>query len=153
MLTAQVGVRASADLTLPPDLPEVVRGMNRRLARDTALRIRENASGGPGARYLNARTGATARSAYATVTPGGYVAGARGPGVESNEEGAVIQAKGGGWLTFRLFRPEDTARPTGRWVRVRSVTIRPKHFVRDAVLGTLAHADEALAETLEGLGW
>lgn len=149
----QVKAGFSGPLPELPDPQALLRSMTRTWADDARARIQEKAGGGPGSRYLISRTGNTRASAFAEVTADGAVVGARGPGVNVQEEGATITAKRGRWLTFRLMKPEDTDEATGRWVRARSVTIRPKHFVRDSVEEAMLHLPEYLDEALQEAGW
>ncbi|ULH17353.1 hypothetical protein MF271_19375 (plasmid) [Deinococcus sp. KNUC1210] len=112
--------------------------LNTLWAEDAEARLKEKFEDGPSERYYTSRSGASRRSIHAEVTATGGVLSVSGPGVRANEFGADIEAKAGNWLTFRLFNPGDTDERTGNWVRVRKVTLKAKHAVRDS-------ADEALA--------
>ncbi|WP_407572135.1 hypothetical protein [Deinococcus altitudinis] len=139
-----------------PAVPEpdaLLPSINRQFAEDAKARIQEKASGGPGSRYLISRTGGTRASVFGFSTPTGAEVGASGPGVQVQEEGATIRAKNGRFLTFRLHEPNDTDTATGRWIRVRQVTIRAKYFVRDSVNETLLHLPEYLDAALREARW
>ncbi|GGR16768.1 hypothetical protein [Deinococcus ruber] len=112
--------------------------LNTLWAEDAETRLKAKFADGPSRRYYTSRSGDSRRSVHAQVTATGAELSVTGPGVRANEFGATIKAKAGNWLTFRLFNPGDTDERTGNWVRVRKVTLKARHAVRDS-------ADEALA--------
>lgn len=134
--------RSGSPLALARDLPDprsLALQLNRLWARDAKLRAQEKFSGGPGTRYLIARTGGTRARVEATATPHGAELSVTGPGVRLLEEGGTVTAKNGRYLTFRLHTPQDQGEATGPWVRVRSVTVQARHPIRDS-------GDEATAD-------
>ena len=139
--------------TFAPEPSDLLPSINRQFAGDVKARIQEKASGGSGSRYMTSRTGGTRDRAFGIATPTGAEVGTSGPGVNVQEEGATIRAKSGKWLTFRLHTPSDTDEATGRWVRVRKVTVRGSHFVRDSVNEGLLHLPEYLDQALREVTW
>ncbi len=101
-------------------------------AKDAEKNLKAAYQDGPGGRYYTSRTGGTRNKVRAVATATGGELSVSGPGVRANEYGAVIKAAPGRWLTFRLYNPGDTSECTGNWVRVRQVTLKPKHAVRDS---------------------
>lgn len=106
--------------------------INHDWAQDAAARAREYLGGGPMTRYLTARSGRARASVRATSNAQGAQLTATAAGLNLLEDGGTIQARPGGWLTFRLSQPWDRDTPTGRWVRTRQVRIPARHMIRDA---------------------
>ena len=74
--------------------------------------------------------GVFAQEYGAVITPG------RGTPIRSRKTGQVLRYVS--FLTFRLYQPSDTSKPTGRWVRARRVTIKAKHPLGDSAREALA---------------
>ncbi|CAM3268267.1 hypothetical protein DESA109040_05905 [Deinococcus saxicola] len=124
--------------------------LNRQWAEDAAERLRDNVSGGPGSRYLQARSGKTRGRVRSTFNASGGSLSVSGPGTEIQEEGGTILPKNGKYLTFRLYAAGDGAVATGPWIRTRKVRIRAKHMVRDAAQDALKGLGDHLNATLGG---
>jgi len=113
--------------------PQVIsQRLNTVWAKDAEKNLKAAYQDGPGGRYYTSRTGGTRSRIRASAAPSGAELSVSGPGVRANEYGAVIKAAPGRWLTFRLYNPTDTSERTGNWVRVRQVTLKAKHAVRDS---------------------
>lgn len=145
--------------------PETLsRRINRDLARDGELRLKEKYSGGPMSRYLTARSGKTREQVRGVVVGDAAVISVSGPQVQLLEEGGTITPKKGTpvrnrqgqilryipFLRFRLYEPQDTDTATGRWVMARRVTITARHPVRDSALEALGDVGLFLAQHLRG---
>jgi|GEM_PF-5599673 len=121
--------------TPPPALPTpddqgVLHEDLRAWAREALRLARERATGGPSdRRYLHARRGTYARAIRAHVTRNEATLSVTHVGARVHEYGAVIRPTRGRYLTFRLYRPGDTTRPTGRWVRARQVVIPARRII------------------------
>jgi hypothetical protein len=114
-------------------MPQVIsQKLNARWASQASTYLHEKYHDGAGGNYYTSRSGNTRETIRATPTATGAELSVSGPGVRANEYGATIQAKQGNWLTFRLNQPGDTDQPTGNWIRVRQVVLKPKHAVRDS---------------------
>lgn len=124
--------------------------LNRQWSEDAARRLRDNVGGGPGTRYLRARSGSTRARVRSTFNATGGSLSVSGPGVEIQEEGGEIRPKNGKYLTFRLYAAGDGAVATGPWIRTRKVRIRARHMVRDAAQNALEHLGDHLNATLGG---
>ncbi|AZI45330.1 hypothetical protein EHF33_20690 (plasmid) [Deinococcus psychrotolerans] len=145
--------------------PETLsRQINRDLARDGELRLKEKYSGGPMSRYLTARSGKTREQVRGIVIGDAAVISVSGPQVQLLEDGGTIVPKKGTpvrnrqgqilryipFLRFRLYEPQDTDTPTGRWVMARRVTIQARHPVRDTALEVLGDVGLFLDQHLRG---
>jgi len=139
--------------TFAPEPQALLPSINRQFAFEARKLIQEKAGGSPGSRYLTLRSGATRASAFGRVTATGAEVGASGPGIEAQEEGATIKARNGRYLTFRLSEPGDTTVRTGRWVRVRQVTITAKHLVRDSVDEALDSLPVFVSHAVQEAAW
>ena len=60
----------------------------------------------------------------------------RAPGVRLQEEGGIVRARRGPWLTIPASNGHG-------WVRVHQVSIRPKWFIRDAMASVVPGFREA----------
>lgn len=118
-------------------LPRVSERLNTLWAADAEQALKAKYAEGSGGNYYTLRSGRTRATVHGTATPTGGTLSVHGPGVRANEYGAVIKARPGRWLTFRLMQPGDTTQATGNWVRVRQVVLNSKHAVQDS-------AEEAL---------
>ncbi len=158
---------AAAFQRLIAELPQPQRlagQINRDLARDGELRLKEKYSGGPSSRYVTARSGKTREQVRGLATAAGAVISVSGPQVQLLEDGGTVLPKQGTpvrnrqgqilryipYLRFRLMEPQDTDQATGRWVMARRVTIRGRHPVRDTALEVLGDVPLFLAEHLGG---
>lgn len=130
---------------------QVATQLNHAWADEAEARLQEYVGGGPVTNYLRLRSGAARDSVEASWNAGGGELSASGPGLNLLEEGGVIRAKPGGWLTFRIHEPWDGAQPTGNWVRVRQVRIPARHMVRDAAIQALDTLGDHLDTILGGL--
>ena len=153
LLTADFDLTAWSRALKVPSLESQNKALARQWKDGAAHRAQEKYSGGPMSRYVTARTGKTRRSVRSRLTANGAEVSVSGPGVFAQEDGAVIQAGRGTpirsrstgqvlryipFLTFRLYEPGDTNKPTGRWVRARQVTIRAKHPLGDSAREALS---------------
>lgn len=152
-LSVEFDLAAWAEAVKAPTLEPQRKALAREWKDGAARRAQEKYSGGPMSRYLTARTGRTRRSVRSRLTPDGAEVSVSGPGVFAQEYGAVITPGRGTpirsrktgqvlryvpFLTFRLYQPSDTSKPTGRWVRARRVTIKAKHPLGDSAREALA---------------
>ena len=147
LLVVDLDLNAWAQAMKVGTLNQPARELNREWKDNAVLRLKEKYSGGPMSRYLTARSGKTRRNVRGRLVTGGAELSVSGPGVFLQEFGGIILPKKGTrlrngrmipYLTFRLFQPQDTSKPTGRWVRVRSATIRAKYPARDSAREALA---------------
>ena len=165
MIDVQFDAAAFQRLVAELPHPETLsRQINRDLAHDGELRLKEKYSGGPGSRYLTARSGKTREQVRGIVTGAGAVISVSGPQVQLLEDGGTIMPKQGTpvrnrqgqilryipYLRFRLMEPQDTDHATGRWVMARRVTIRGRHPVRDTALEVLGDVPLFLDQHLGG---
>ena len=156
MEPVQVDLRALT--TLGPNLYAVGNAAFRRLVDDAHARARENVSGGPAAHSMGrviSRRGALRES----IKKGPYIQ--MGPGrageqrIYTNiiygrvhEFGAVIAAKRGPYLRFRLWLPADTSAPSGPWRVARRVEIPARPYLGPAVNEAVRHWPQYVAEAI-----